>query len=217
MATADEIKEAYIDYVLTHNEQPKSVYIFAKQLNTTEQEFYNFFASFIAIEKGIWSGLTTQALTELQLQEVWAKYTAREKVLAFFYAFVELLKSRRSFAIYSLKKHRNSLSSPEVLDDAKTVFENFAEAVIAQGLASTELADRKFFSKRYKDALWVQFGIILNFWINDNSAGFEKTDEAIERGINVTFDLFQRSPLDNIFEYGKFITRNSRFRENMRF
>jgi hypothetical protein len=217
MATADEIKEAYIDYVLTHNEQPKSVYVFAKQLNTTEQEFYNYFPSFIAIEKGVWSGLTTQALTELQQQEVWPNYTSREKVLAFFYAFVELLKTRRSFAIYSLKKHSSKLSSPEVLDDTKTVFENFAETVITQGLASKELADRKFFAKRYKDALWVQFGIIINFWINDNSTGFEKTDEAIERGINVTFDLFQRSPLDNIFEYGKFITRNSRFRENMRF
>src|SRR5438270_8241479 len=112
MATADEIKEAYIDYVLTHDEQPKSVYIFSKQLSITEQEFYNFFASFIAIEKGIWSGLTAQALTELQLQEVWAKYTSREKVLAFFYAFVELLKTRRSFAIYSLKKHGGKLSSP---------------------------------------------------------------------------------------------------------
>src|SRR4051812_43094504 len=217
MPTADEIKEAYIDYVLTHNEQPKSVYVFAKQLNTTEQEFYNFFASFIAIEKGIWAGLITQALAELEQQEVWAKYTSREKVLAFFYAFVELLKTRRSFAIYSLKKHNGRLSSPEVLDDAKTVFENFAETVIQQGLASSELADRKYFAKRYKDALWVQFGIILNFWINDNSTGFEKTDEAIERGINVTFDLFQRSPLDNIFEYGKFITRNGRFRENMKF
>jgi hypothetical protein len=217
MATAEEFKEAYIDYVLTHNEQPKSVYIFAKQLNTSEQEFYNFFASFVAIEKAIWSGLTSQALVEIQQQEVWAKYSSREKVLGFFYAFVELLKSRRSFAIYSLKKYSGSLSSPQVLDDARTIFENFAESVIREGLASAELADRKFFAKRYKDALWVQFGIILNFWIDDNSAGFEKTDEAIERGINVTFDLFQRSPLDNIFEYGKFIARNGRFREHRRF
>lgn len=217
MATADEIQEAYIDYVLTHNEQPKSVYVFAKQLNISEQEFYNFFASFIAIEKGIWSELTTKALAELQQQEVWAKYTAREKVLSFFYGFVELLKGRRSFAIFSLRNHRGGVSSPEVLDDARTIFQHFADGVIREGLASGELADRKFFAKRYKDALWVQFGIILNFWINDNSNGFEKTDEAIERGVNVTFDLFQRTPLDNIFEYGKFITRNGRFKEKMRF
>jgi hypothetical protein len=51
---------------------------------------------------------------------------------------------------------------------------------------------------------------VLNFWVNDNSAGFEKTDEAIEKGVNVTFDLFQRSPIDNLFEYGKFLAKNGR-------
>jgi hypothetical protein len=58
---------------------------------------------------------------------------------------------------------------------------------------------------------------ILNFWINDNSAAFEKTDEAIEKGINVTFDLFQRSPIDNLFEYGKFLVQNGGIKDKMGF
>jgi hypothetical protein len=65
--------------------------------------------------------------------------------------------------------------------------------------------------------LWIQFGFVLNFWINDNSAGFEKTDEAIEKGVNVTFDLFQRSPIDNLFEYGKFLAKNGGIKEKMGF
>ena len=110
------------------------------------------------------------------------------------------------------------LQTPEVLADVKRIFENFADTTIREGLDKGELADRKFFSKRYKDALWVQFGVILNFWINDSSSGFEKTDEAIERGINVTFDLFERSTLDNLIDYGKFFARNNRtFKERMRF
>ena len=217
MSTAAQIQDAYIDYVLTNNEEPKSVYVFARQLGITEQEFYAFYSSFIAVEKAIWADLTTKAIAEIQQQEVWVNYISREKILAFFYAYIELLKTRRSFVVYSLKKSRTRISTPEVLDDVKTIFENFADNIIKEGLASGELADRRYLSKRYKDALWVQFGIILNFWINDNSSNFEKTDEAIERGVNVTFDLFQRSPLDNIIDYGKFITRNSRFKERMRF
>ncbi len=217
MATAAEIQDGYIDYVLTHDEEPKSVYVFAKGLNITESEFYAFYSSFTAIKKAIWSDLTTKAITEIQQQEVWVNYTSREKILAFFYAYIELLKSRRSFVVYSLKKHATGIGTPEVLSSVRTIFENFADNIIKEGLASGELADRRFLSKRYKDALWVQFGIIINFWINDNSTGFEKTDEAIERGVNVTFDLFQRSPLDNIIDYGKFISRNSRFKEKMRF
>ncbi len=218
MATAQQIQEGYIDYVLTNNEPPKSVYVFAKSLGITEQEFYLFYSSFLAIEKAIWTDLTLKTISEIEQQEVWPNYSAREKVLAFFYAYIELLKSQRSFVVYSLNKHAARLQTPEVLTGVKNVFDNFADASIREGLDKGELADRKFFSKRYKDALWVQFGVILNFWINDNSTGFEKTDEAIERGINVTFDLFQRSTLDNLIDYGKFFARNNKgFKEAMRF
>ena len=126
-----------------------------------------------------------------------------------------MLKTRRSFVIYSLKKYAKRLSVPDVLSDAKPIFENFAEDVINDGLDSGELVERKFFSKRYKDALWIQFAFIVNFWMGDDSNGFEKTDEAIEKGINLSFDLFQRSPIDNLFEYGKFLARNGKLKEKM--
>lgn len=215
MPTTEQIQDSYIDYVLTHNEQPSSVYDFAKKLKITEAQFYDFYASFAAIEKRIWLDLTLTTIDQIKLQEIWPQYSSREKVLSFFFSFVELLKSKRSFVIYSLKKQKGKLSTPEVLVDVKPVFENFAEELINDGLESGELADRKFLSKRYKDALWVQFAFILNFWIDDDSAGFEKTDEAIEKGVNVSFDLFQRSPIDNLFEYGKFLARNGKFKEKM--
>ena len=126
-----------------------------------------------------------------------------------------MLKTQRSFIIYTLKKHTKRLSTPDILSGVKEMFQDFAEETINEGLDKGELADRKFFSKRYKDALWIQFGFIINFWVNDGSPAFEKTDEAIEKGINVSFDLFQRSPIDNLFEYGKFLARNGKFKEKM--
>jgi len=213
--SSQQIEEAYIDYVLTNNEPPKSVYDFAKKLNITEAEFYTFYASFYAIEKSFWTGVTNHVIEKIKEQETWPGYSAREKMLSFFYAYVELLNTKRSFAIYTLKKHSKKFSSREVLSGVKPLFENFAEEVIRDGLDSGELADRKFFSKRYKDALWLQFTFLISFWADDDSPGFEKTDEAIEKGINVAFDLFQRSPIDNLFEYGKFLARNGKFREKM--
>ncbi|TKC01982.1 TetR family transcriptional regulator C-terminal domain-containing protein [Pedobacter cryotolerans] len=217
MATQAQIKKGYIDYVLTNDEQPKSVYSFVKKLKITEAEFYAFYASFESIEKNIWFELTIETIDEVKKQELWAQYSSREKMLSFFYSYVELLKSQRSFVIYSLKKQPKKLGTPAVLSGVKPIFENFAEEIINDGLASGELADRKFFAKRYKDALWVQYAFILNFWIDDDSNGFEKTDEAIERGIQVTFDLFQRSPIDNLFEYGKFLSQNGKLKEKMGF
>lgn len=215
IVTSQEIEEEYIDYVLTNNESPKSVYDFAKKLNMTEAEFYSYYSSFAAIEKSFWTSITMKVIEKIKEQEIWPGYSSREKMLSFFYSYVELLNTRRSFAIYTLKKHSRKLSSPEVLAGVKPIFENFAEEVIHDGLDSGELANRKFFSKRYKDALWLQFTFLINFWADDDSASFEKTDEAIEKGINVAFDLFQHSPIDNLFEYGKFLVRNGKFREKM--
>ena len=217
MATQEQIRKGYIDYVLTNDEQPKSVYTFVKKLKITEADFYAFYASFESIEKNIWFELTLQTIDEIKKQELWLQYSSREKMLSFFYSYVELLKSQRSFVIYSLKKHGKKLSAPAVLSGAKPIFENFAEQVINEGLETGELADRKFFAKRYKDALWIQYAFILNFWMEDDSNGFEKTDEAIEKGIQVTFDLFQRSPIDNLFEYGKFLSQNGKLKEKMGF
>lgn len=213
--TPEQIADSYIDYVLTNNEPPKSVYIFSKFLKISEAEFYNYFASFEAIESTAWESMTRETIELSSSQEIWSQYSSREKMLSFFYSYMELLKSRRSFIIYSLKHHCNKFSTPSVLLSTRILFEDFSEQVIQEGLESGELAERKYFSKKYKDGLWIQFKFILNFWIEDSSPEFEKTDEAIEKGINVTFDLFQRSPIDNLFEYGKFLTQNSRIKEKM--
>lgn len=215
MTNAEEIKNNYIDFVLTNGEAPKSVYNFAKQLNISESDFYNFYGSFNAIEKGIWEDFTIATILKIREQEIWPEYSAREKMLSFFYSFIELLKSRRSFIVYSLKKNHKKVTTPDVLSETKPVFLSFSEDVINEGIDSGELVERKFFSKHYKDALWLQFMFIVQFWVDDDSRNFEKTDEAIEKGINVAFDLFQRSPLDNLFEYGKFMARNGKFKEKM--
>jgi hypothetical protein len=183
----------------------------------TEEEFYRFFGSFDAIEQNIWTGFAVKTTAEIKTQEVWSQYSAREKALSFFYSFFELVKSSRSFVVYSVKKQPKTFTTPQIFTGIKDTFESFCNDLIVEGLESNELSERKFFSNRYKDALWVQLVFVLNFWINDNSTGFEKTDEAIEKGINVTFDLFQRSPIDNLFEYGKFLAKNGGIKEKMGF
>lgn len=215
MATAQQIKNGYLDYVLLNGEKPASVYSFVKKLKIAEADFYDFYPSFESIEKNLWVELTLETIQAIEAQEVWNQYSSREKILSFFYSYVEVLKKHRSFIIYSLKNHKNKFGTPEVLSGVRPIFENFAEGVINEGLESGELANRKFLSKRYKDAVWVQFGFIINFWTTDDSAGFEKTDEVIEKGVNVTFDLFERSPLDNLLEYGKFLSRNGNFKDKM--
>ena len=209
MEIREKLKEAYVSYVLLNGAQPKSVFVFAKDNELAEEEFYRYFSSFESVEQAVWKDLFLNTEKEVKAQEVWMQYSSREKALSLFYSFFELLKSTRSFVSYSFKSAPKSVGSPSVLRELKPEFERFSAEILLEGIEAGELMDRAFLSKRYKDALWIQFGFVLNFWLKDTSAGFEKTDEAIEKGLNVTFDLFQRSPIDNLFEYGKFLAKNS--------
>ncbi|HEX7365812.1 MAG TPA: TetR family transcriptional regulator C-terminal domain-containing protein [Pelobium sp.] len=211
MATKEKIQTAYIDYVLTEGKKPNSVFTFAKKNKFPEEEFYKYFGSFDAIDADVWSDLFIKTISEAKGQEVWDGYSAREKALSFYYTFFELLKSKRSFVTYSMASFKKGIHTPVQLKESKEIFEEFSKELINEGLESGEINDRKLVTNRYKDALWLQLAFLLNFWLKDHSAGFEKTDEAIEKGINVTFDLFQRSPIDNLLDYGKFLAQNAGF------
>ncbi len=212
MATKQKIQNAYVDFVLTEGKKPSSVFSFAKKNKMAEEEFYQHFGSFDSIDSAIWADFFTETIMQIKTQEVWEQYNSREKALSFFYSFFELLKGKRSFVKYSVDNFRKSLRTPVQLKEGKKAFEEFSILIIQEGLESGELTDRKFLSDRYKDGLWAQVAFLLNFWIKDYSAGFEKTDEAIEKGVNLTFDFFQRTPIDNLLDYGKFLAQNAGFK-----
>ncbi|GAC1304223.1 MAG: hypothetical protein NVSMB24_11380 [Mucilaginibacter sp.] len=215
--TIESIQHTYVDFVLTEGEPPKSVYLFAKKNKMPEEEFYKFFSSFEAVEQNIWTGFAVKTISEIKTHDAWRLFTAREKALSFFYTFFEKLKSSRGFVTYSIQMQPKTFTPSPVLSGIKDVFEHFCNDLIMEGIGSDELSDRKFFTNRYKDALWVQLLFVLNFWINDSSTGFEKTGEAVEKGVNVTFDLFQRSPIDNLLEFGKFLSRTRSIKHKMSF
>lgn len=212
MATKEKIQSAYIDYVLSEGKKPNSVFTFAKKNKFPEEEFYKYFGSFDAIDADVWSSLFITTISEVKAQEIWETYSTREKALSFYYTFFELLKSKRSFVTYSMGNFKKGLHTPAQLKESKEIFEEFSKELINEGLETGEINERKFISNKYKDALWLQLAFLLNFWLKDHSADFEKTDEAIEKGINVTFDLFQRSPIDNLLDYGKFLAQNAGFK-----
>ena len=62
----------------------------------------------------------------------------------------------------------------------------------------------------YSEGAWVQMLFLLKFWMDDDSAGFEKTDMAIEKSVNTIFDVFDNTPLDAVFDFGKFLVEREK-------
>jgi AcrR family transcriptional regulator len=206
ISTKAKIRAAYLDYVLTRNRSPASVYIFSKRLGMAEADFYEHYTSFEAIEADYWrDGFeTTQA--KVTADAAWENFKIREKVLLFAFTLLEILLPQRSFAVFSLRGIDDRGAKP--LEQMRGTFMSFFEPLVTQAIEAGELANRKFLRERYTDALWMQTQFVLRFWASDASEGFEKTDEVIEKGYHLIFDLLGRSAIDSAIDYGKFLARN---------
>src|ERR1051325_11326850 len=86
-----DIRDAYKKYWLENGRRPVSVYTFTQQLNISESAFYDAYASFDALEKDIWRGIFEETLEKLVADETYRAYCVREKLLAFYFLWVQQL------------------------------------------------------------------------------------------------------------------------------
>lgn len=205
---AKKIKEAYINYVLENGSKPASIFKFVKELKIKETLFYDHFNSFENIERAIWGDMFSETIMAIKSEGVYDEYSSREKLLAFFYTWIETLKSQRSFILQSVQKGMKPEFTPYYLEGVKEGFKEWIAEVLLEAKETEEVLVRPIVSDRYDDAIWLQFLFVLGFWIKDDTKGFEKTDAAIEKSVNLAFDLMGRGPLDAMLDFGKFLFQN---------
>ncbi|SCY38305.1 DNA-binding transcriptional regulator, AcrR family [Nonlabens sp. Hel1_33_55] len=200
-----DVITAYMEYVLEHERTPKSVFKFAKENNMTEQEFYGFFGSFEGLRKEIWNTFFTMTMDVAHKSEDYHSFSNREKMLTFFYTFFELLTLNRSYVLFALQENQHMMSKMEQLKGLRKHVKSFAKELIQDRNEnkSNILLERS--ETVYSEGAWVQMLFLLKFWMDDDSAGFEKTDMAIEKSVNTIFDVFDNTPLDAVFDFGKFL------------
>lgn len=208
--TSEKIVADYRDYILTEGKQPVSVYKFCKDQGFKEDEFYQFFGSFEGLERSIWKGYIDQTRGRMENDQDYQGFTSREKILTFYFSLAELLKSDRSFAVHQLKSWKNPSTVPAFLKGFKESFKEWINSVLNYGKTSGEIAKRPYLDQRYDMIFWMHFVFILQFWVHDESPGFEKTDAAIEKSVNLAFDLIGKGVLDSALDFGKFLYQNTR-------
>ncbi|MEQ8364354.1 MAG: TetR family transcriptional regulator C-terminal domain-containing protein [Cyclobacteriaceae bacterium] len=207
---ADKIRQEYINYILENEKKPSSVFKFCKTIGIKEGDFYRCYGSFKALEKAIWKEYAQSTIDRLKSDSNYAAFSAREKVLAFYFTLVEILKEERSFILFQLKKRKLPSSPPSFIRKFKKEFDAWASEVIEEGKQTDEIAKRPFLDQRYVPLLWFHLHFVLMFWVKDESAEFEKTDEAIEKSVNLAFDLMGKGVVDNVFEFGKFLFQQAK-------
>lgn len=203
--TRHDVITAYMDYTLEHEKTPKSIYKFAKDNDMTEADFYNFFGNFDGLRKEIWNTFFTMTMDVAHKNEEYAHFSNREKMLTFFYTFFELLTLNRSYVLFTLQENQHMMSKMEQLKGLRKHIKGFAKELIQERNENKTNILLERSETIYSEGAWVQMLFLLKFWMDDDSAGFEKTDMAIEKSVNTIFDVFDNTPLDAVFDFGKFL------------
>lgn len=202
---ADKLIAIYMDYVLEHEKTPKSIYKFAKENDMIEQDFYQYFGSFEGLRKAIWDRFFENSMTVMEKSNEYASFENREKLLTFFYTFFEVLTANRSYVLYALNEHGQSLKGLDQLKNLRKRIRSYAKTLIQDRNSEKSM---KLFQQNemiFSEGVWVQFLFLLKFWMDDNSPAFESTDIAIEKSVNTVFDLFDNTPLERVVDLGKFL------------
>ncbi len=204
----EKLVNAYKEFVLLNGGEPPSVFQFVRELKMTEEDFYKYYGSFGSMQRDIWIRYITETLNVLHTDKLYAEYSIREKLLSFYYTLMEILKKDRSYVLLSFRDVKRPELTPVFLKSFKGEFNNYVQQLIGEGLESEEIVKRPVITDRYHDALWLQLVFVINFWLKDDSVNFEKTDAAIEKSVNLSFELMGRGPLDMMVDFAKFLYQN---------
>ncbi|CAM4015407.1 TetR family transcriptional regulator C-terminal domain-containing protein [Flavobacterium antarcticum] len=194
----------YMEHVLMGEEGPKTIYAFCKKNGFDESDFYTFFGSFDNLKQEIWNKFLENAITTLHNDDSFATYSPKNKLLTLYFTLFEILTLNRSYVLFVLKDNKQGMSNLMQLKQFRMTFKEFVKNNIAtEELKSSKLS--KITKPVYSEGSWIQFLLILKFWMGDNSKSFEKTDIIIEKSVNTVVDLLDSQPLENIIDLGKFL------------
>lgn len=198
------IKNQYVAYLLKEGKQPPSVFQFCLDNGWKEEDFYKVAGSFEGLDRLIWKELIESVTNRVSSDRAFGDFSVREQILTFYFGLFERFKTERSYIVYHLG-HSKPEVTPGYLKDFKKVFEDFFNQRINEGKGKGEVATRPLLDRRYPQLFWLHFGFLLLFWKNDDSADFEQTDAAIEKSVNLAFELISKGALDTAIDFAKFI------------
>ena len=202
-----DIITAYMQHVLEHSSAPKSVYKFGKDNGFTEAEFYNFFGTFASLEKSIFKNFFDNTLDLLEKNNEYQDFDAQNKLLSFYFTFFEVLKANRSYVIMTLSMQKASLKTNKALVGLKESFKNYIDELDIETLDLKQEKLEEIKQKSLSELSWQQLLFTIDFWIDDASPSFEKTDIFIEKSVKTSFELINITPLKSLLDLGKFFVK----------
>lgn len=205
MSSAEKIREKFMESFLEDGEAPKTVQAFCKKWKIKVADFQAHYSDLEDLAADIPAAVLRELSESLLEQELFRNYGLREKLLAFYFSAFEKYAENRDYYLLVNKNHKDLPQMFQAMKRSRTAFINFIEPMLRQAEANSEIPSRKFISKGYKEILWADFMFVFQFWLKDNSKGFERTDAFIEKTLNLAMNVLEQNTLDQLIDLGKFM------------
>jgi hypothetical protein len=158
-----------------------------------------------SLDEGAWWLFALEAVRRTQEEAVYAEYTARERMLSFYFTLSEVLKADKDYALMHLRDLGLLDFSPPFLTKFIEAHAAFTRQILEAGMEAGEIPRRMWLSDQYAKVHFLQTLFVLRTWAADKTETYAETDSAIEKAVNLGFDLMERNFLDSAWDFGKYL------------
>ena len=201
------IEEAYLHELKAEGRPPVSIFKLCQSLGITEREFFAHYSTLEAVESHWWRGVMEGVITSVEAGPEWAGFSARQRMLAFLFAFTANSLDHRSLLLLRLG-HASPLTAVPEWTGLETRYDGLTQSILMHGQQTGEILSRGPLGSLYPRALRLLLRSVMAFNLKDESEKFERTDAFIEKSTTVFFDLMGRQVLDSGFDLVRFMLPN---------
>ncbi|QAA81179.1 TetR/AcrR family transcriptional regulator [Aequorivita sp. H23M31] len=192
----------YVEQVLNQKEIPSRVHQFCYDHKINEAEFYAFFGSFEGIQLEIWNVFFKETMDLLETDPALSTYSDREKTIAFFHSFFQILAQHRDYILFALREYKEDLRDVRQLKSLRMHLKSFAEKLVRAEGNDQNQKDPRMSGTIFAEGFWLQTLFLLKYWMNDDSKDYTNTLNAIENSVHAIFDVFRSSPSEGVLDFG---------------
>ncbi len=190
----------YRNFVQSNHQLPKRITDISNDLNE--------YSSVQDIEKLIWKDYASETLDQCVDDPAFGEYIAREKMLAYVFSLVQNMQQDEQQISMQIPNQINWWTSP-LLKDFKLEYSSFVKVLIEEGQERGEIQKRPFINKVYPELFWNCLLSVLAFWSKDDSAHKEQTDVAVEKWVNLLFDILAPNAIDSALDLAQFMFKRN--------
>jgi hypothetical protein len=186
----------------TANPKAQGLHEFLQESQIEASNFFHNFGSLRALEKLTHQSTVDRTIQRLYEDEQYLSYSGREKLLAFCFTwFDELVDSR----LYLLTLQEHCTDKYLFSSDVSSPILAYMKELLSEAEAKGEVPLRLFINNAYPQAGLAAIKFLLGVWLRDTSPKFSRTDKAVEKTINLYFDLICRGPLESLQEFSRLL------------